>query len=1277
VAGAPPFPGVGPPSRVGGGWHTPARSPTGVPLLHVHHADRADALVGALADVLADPPADPFAPEVVAVHSRGIERWIAQRLSHHLGVSPGRGDGVAANVRFPFPGALVGDAVARATGTVPARDPWRPERLVWPLLDVVDEAVRDGRDDLLGPLRAHVADRDGHPSDRRLGAVRRVAELFDRYAVHRPAMLRAWADRIEDDDGSLPAPVPGGAPDLGGDGQALAPRYRWQPQLWRAVHRRLPAASGPERLAEATTALARSATVAGDPLELELPDRLAVFGVTALSATTVEVLAALAAGPTPTAPDGRDVHVFLLHPSPGLWRRTADLLAERGLGPGVHATAGTVLPTRDDDPTRDLPRDPLLTAWARDTRELQLVVSTVAATSNDAAADHAADGSDDATGAADEAHHPSLLRRLQDAVRDDLVRDDTVPLPLLAADDRSVQLHRCHGAIRQVEALRDVLYHLLADDPTLEPRDVIVLCPDIETFAPLVTAVFGRSTDASDGGPVQLPVQLADRSLRRTNPLLRVVAEVLDLAAGRVTGSEVLDLCTRAPVRARFDLDEDDLGRLESWLEDLGVRWGLDEDHRRELGVPTDANTWRTGLDRLLVGVTTADEQLRTALGVTPEDDVEGDAVELAGRFAELLDRLHDIVSTLRTPRSIGPWLDALGEAVERLCAVGPDDGWQQVQLERVFREVREAVTGTPGGAGRQPLSLTEVRQLLGDQLEGAPSRAAHRTGDVTVCTLVPMRSVPHRVVVLLGMDDEVFPRRTIPDGDDLLAASPLVGDRDPRSEDRQLLLDALLAASDHLVVLTDGHDARTGEARPPAVPIGELLDVIDRTVATDLPSEPGGDGAGPRLPASAAITVDHPLQPFDPVRFRPAGLGHPGHEVTRDRRPFGFDRDDLAAATALTGDRQVAPPFLDEHLAPDDDGSPLELRDLTGFLHHPLQALLAERLDVRFPRDGEQRSDALPVELSGLGNWAVGDRLLAHALAGRSPDRWLEVEAGRGSLPPGDLRDRPVDDIRRTVALFAELAADAGVTIGADAESVAVDVELPGGRRLVGSVAVVGHSRVAASYSRLSRRARLSAWVDVLALTAAHPEHPWCAITLGRAVYQAKVDGEDALASLASLRPGPPRLLGKGGKAREVVNPLGDPSDDPAARRASAVAELTALVAMRDRGLCGPLLLPCDTAGAYAETSWGAGLGLHRRDPFVALRGAWETDDGAPFPSEDADHAHQLLLGSLTAQDLLEVPPTDDEAGDGWHLDEPSRIGRLGRRVWWPLLAAEEVEHR
>ena len=157
--------------------------------------------------------------------------------------------------------------------------------------------------------------------------------------------------------------------------------------------------------------------------------------------------------------------------------------------------------------------------------------------------------------------------------------------------------------------------------------------------------------------------------------------------------------------------------------------------------------------------------------------------------------------------------------------------------------------------AGAEPaLELPDVRAVLADRLRGRPTRANFRTGHLTVCTLVPMRSVPHRVVCLLGLDDGAFPRKSRRDGDDLLLEDPHIGERDARTEDRQLLLDALMAATDRLVITYTGNDERTNLARPPAVPVGELLDVIDRTVRADG----GGRRARPRRRAPPAAAVRH-----------------------------------------------------------------------------------------------------------------------------------------------------------------------------------------------------------------------------------------------------------------------------------------------------------------------------------------------------------------------------------------------------------------------------------
>ena len=175
-------------------------------------------------------------------------------------------------------------------------------------------------------------------------------------------------------------------------------------------------------------------------------------------------------------------------------------------------------------------------------------------------------------------------------------------------------------------------------------------------------------------------------------------------------------------------------------------------------------------------------------------------------------------------------------------------------------------------------LSCDDIRSLLAERLKGRPTRANFRTGHLTVCTLVPMRSIPHRVVCLLGLDDGSFPRHIERDGDDLTARDQRVGDRDARSEDRQLLLDALLAAQDHLVVTYAGRDERSNLRRPPAVPVGELLDVVEHTVRT------------PTGRVRDAIVFEHPLQPFDKRNFeRDAAGAGPAVEFRRTpprRRP-------------------------------------------------------------------------------------------------------------------------------------------------------------------------------------------------------------------------------------------------------------------------------------------------------------------------------------------------------------------------------------------------------
>jgi exodeoxyribonuclease V gamma subunit len=404
--------------------------------------------------------------------------------------------------------------------------------------------------------------------------------------------------------------------------------------------------------------------------------------------------------------------------------------------------------------------------------------------------------------------------------------------------------------------------------------------------------------------------------------------------------------------------------------------------------------------------------------------------------------------------------------------------------------------------------------------LAGRPTRANFRSGSLTVCTMVPMRSVPHRVVCLLGLDDGVFPRSTIVDGDDALARTPMTGERDPRSEDRQLLLDAVLAAGEHLFVTYTGANETSGQPRPPAVPLGELLDALDVTAR-------GGREHAVR---------HHPLQPFDPRNLAPGDLG--------GSRPISFDAASLAGARAAAGERRVPEGFIELSAPPAAD---VDLTALLAFAAHPVRAFLRRRAQIALPDEGKEVLDGLPVSIDGLVEWGVGERLLRDRLRGRDEDSALGMEWRRGLLPPGRLGWREAQRIRDEAGPVGAVAAK--VTGSVPVTSLDVDVDLGDGRRLVGTVTGVHGDRIVKpTYSRLGPKHELDAWISLLALCGTWPERAWTAGAIGR-----------------------------GRKGKPPATTVFDRPDD-------ALERLGELVRLFDAGMCEPLPLPLKTGHVWAQ---------------------------------------------------------------------------------------------
>ena len=1170
-------------------------------------------LIDPLADRLSQPLDDPLASEVVAVANLGVRQWTTRQLSRRLGASHDcavRADGIVANIEFPFPDGLL----TRLLGA-PDSDPWALSNLVWVVLD---ELQRGAGDAALGPAGRVAAGtkRAGQmpqPSNGTwYGRARHLADLFDRYSRHRPELVRQWAAGNDVDGRGHPmtrSPRSGASP-------------LWQCELWRRVRARIDEPSPAERLAEQLDGIDDNLA------RIELPPRLTLFGLSALPPVWFSLLPALG--------EHCDVAVLWLTPSLPQWRVMHERGAAKRLGPW--------LPERPRARRRD-GGNPLLTRWSRPAQEAALLWG----------AGHAS-----AATAAVTNEHPSVgettvLGQLQQAIRSNRpVAELMDTLPPSGGTDRSLVVHRAHGSTRQVEILRSAVAHALMEDPTLTLGDVLVLCPDVDAYGPLVASAFApgpsdptvaaHSSAEEAAGPggdglAPFPVWSAVRSPGTDHPIAQAFLSLLGLVDGRATVGEVLDFLALPPVAARFGLSDDDVDQLGDWARRAGIRWGLDGEHRRAHGLPASftATTWADGVERVLLGVTTASRTLVPGLGNVVPVDIEGSDVRLIVRLAAAVGQLRQCIDEVRaldvgppvhsterpgTPLlSLSTWIGWVLESLEALTDQQSDNDWQRRHLFDVLGDLQPETSPLIHGTPPDPLlSVGEFRAAATESLSAVRRRGGPAEGAVTLGPMQALRSVPARVICLLGIDADILGSGTA-DADDLLAASPALGDRDPRADGRQLLLEEVLAAGDRLIVTTTGRDPATNAEVPLPVVLSELLEELE-------PTGPGDDS----LPGGGAL-ITHPRHDFDSVNFQPGALAADG--------PWSFSPIGLAEARSRGGTdgERRSMPFLDGSLPPptgdDHDGGIIELTDLHRFLDGPPAAFLTQRLGVGLPRQEELGDELHPVEVDPLhkyqlhtelleATWSVGDLDVAHA-------QWASVARASGELPPGELGESAIADVFTFTKVILEECERVGVTRPGTA-SIPIELELSGGRSLRGVVTEVDPTRpgpVRIGARRLKPKHELGLWLDVLVLAAQDPSVAWQGVAIGRANDRTQKGVK--VPAAATLQP---TIIG----------------DDAAQRSAIAGAALGTLVDLYLRNLSEPLPLWPETA---------AKLCGRKKLP----TGNWDfTLPGGARIGDGYEAATREIWGDLSEHDYESLPARSDDPGNP---AEPSRARRLAHVIW------------
>jgi exodeoxyribonuclease V gamma subunit len=968
----------------------------------VVHGNHPETLRDLVRDWMRRHPLGPLEDECILVQSNGVAQWL--RLS--LAQDPARGGhGIAAALQMQLPMRFVWQAYRAVLGAeaVPRTSALDAEPLTWRLMRLLPALLQEPA---FAPLQRFLAQDEDLRKRHQLAE--RLADLLDQYQVYRADWLAQW---------SALAGSEGGQDTFTQGRQGVQPvpaEQAWQPRLWRALRDDVGAAAAAGSRAEVHRRFMAAVQTWQGPRPARLPRRVIVFGLSALPQQTLEALAAL----------GRWCQVLMCvhNPCRHDWSHT---VPDRDLLRAAHhrqpRRAGSEGPVPEDQLHQHA--HPLLAAWGRQGRDFIRLLDAhdnlQSYAGRFAAIGQRVDCFDENTDPA----HPTLLHQLQDDVLDlrPLAETRLQQRVLRPQADRSLRFHVTHGALREVEVLHDQLLSAFAADATLRPRDVLVMVPDIQTYAPLVQAVFGlhRAGPAADGGRGatadaasdaqdrlrRIPFSVADRGARQQEPLSAALEALLGLPQSRLGVSEVQDLLQVPALRRRFGIDEGQLPQLQGWIAQAGIRWGLHAEHRATLGLPDglDHNTWALGLQRLLLGYATGAGPGPAWQGVEPVDEVGALDAALLGPLARLVQALQQHWRTLAAPARPAEWGERLRALLQDFFL--PDGGAEALMLQGLESTLQGWLQTCEAAALDEPLPLSVVREHWLGQMDSTGLGSPFFGGGVTFATLMPMRAIPFRFVALLGMNDGDYPRSRVAPDFDLMTQDPRPGDRSRREDDRYLFLEALLSARQHLHISWAGRSLQDNDERPPSVLVAQLRDHLAAAWRLAGDERPAAEAGQALL---RALTVEHPLQPFSPAYFA-AGSPPELFSHAREWRQALMARAGALAGASASGPPPAlpTPPSLSA-LPPLQRDTPLTLRELAAFLRAPIGQFFEQRLGVHFSRDSEDTPDHEPFDLNGLESWQLQDELIraqrAALEAGEPPETALQQALDRlersGALP-------------------------------------------------------------------------------------------------------------------------------------------------------------------------------------------------------------------------------------------------------------------------------------
>ncbi|NOX34699.1 MAG: exodeoxyribonuclease V subunit gamma [Deltaproteobacteria bacterium] len=930
-----------------------------------------------------------------------MPEWIgiqSRGMKQWISIELARKLGVCTNMRFLFPRQMV-DKILTSFKPLDGRDESLDEDfLFWSVMKLINEKSSQKG---LPSVEDYIKEDETGKKLYQLSM--KIAKVFDDYQVYRPGMLIDWQTQKT--------------------GEILKdPVALWQAELWE----KLVAKDRQNHIAFKTHLFLEKFSKEQINSQ-KLPLRMSLFGISALPAIFLQVFERIS--------QVIDINLFLLAPSNLFF---FDIKSERQIGK---------MALKED--LRIEPQElyyemtnPLLSSLGTSGKAFFSGLEQF--NYHEPPGDLFQDPLDESN---------TMLAYLQSDILNLVLRkegQEDTPVKV-ASTDTSVCIHACHSPMREAQVLKDLLLNEFEKKPELDPHDIIVMMPDIEAYAPFIESVFNLENP--------LPFSISDKRKRFDAEPLDAFLKILALRNSRFEQACVLDLLLSESIARKFKITPGDITMIEKMVKDAKILWGRDSDHRKTMGLPPfHENTWQFGLQRLFMGMAMPEDHESLVQGILPCQPFEGLDLEVLGKFAAFCHALFSCLEILAGSKTIEKWCRALKKVSMTLM----DRNFKNTEdFAFLVRTIDEVKADAQKAGFNDAVSFDVVNYYIEQKLDQTVSQGNFLAGNITFCNIMPMRSIPFKIVVLMGMGEKSFPRQAFSPGFNLIKKYPCAGDKIERDEDRYLFLEALLSARSKFIVTYTGMSIKDNSKIPCSGVVSELLETMEQSFV---------------FPEKYTCNFSHPLHPFSQEYFIEKGP------------VFSFSKDNCNISKGLLKKDSQIPLFVGPSSLKGQEKMPFTatLEEMIRFFRNPVEGFVKQGLNIRMKNFEEQTLDREVFSMSGLDQYALGSFLIEKKSASSGEYDFYPVLKAMGSLPLGKKGKLEYDKMIKT----AEPLIDKAVNIASKKRLPAVATKFTmDGLVISADFPDIREDGVYyLSYGKLNGARLVSAWVSHLAFNMLLP---------------------------------------------------------------------------------------------------------------------------------------------------------------------------------------------